>query len=97
MSALPIPTFYSVKETHSHNPDSGWTSTGSPHRHIVIIAPDPMAGRRHMYSVIRIFYKDGRAECIGRELPLKLARKIATKPYEPLLPVTGNAQPRRQT
>lgn len=45
--------------------------------HFTLIAPDPNAGRKHRYSVIRIDYQTGQAECIGRELDLKLARKVA--------------------
>jgi hypothetical protein len=45
--------------------------------HFTLIAPDPNAGRRHRYSVIRVDYQTGQATCLGREVPLKQAREIA--------------------
>ena len=66
---LPLPTVHGVREVHPHC-DS-----------FVLIAPDPMAGARHRYSCIRV-YTTGEAQCIGRELPLKLARAVAMRPAE---------------
>lgn len=43
----------------------------------VLIAPDPRSGRKHVYSVIQVSYQTGQATCIGRELPLGDARRIA--------------------
>lgn len=48
--------------------------------HFTLIAPDPMAGKRRRYSVIRVDYKTGKARVIGRELPLKDATAIAKAP-----------------
>lgn len=45
----------------------------------VLIAPDPTAGCPSRYSVIRV-RQSGRATCIGRELPLALARAVAARP-----------------
>lgn len=67
-SNLPIPHFTSIRET-VNDLDS-----------IVLIAPDHSAGCKHRYSVIRIRRKTGRATCIGRELNLKLARIVASRP-----------------
>ena len=69
MMKVQIPRFWKVKEVFTFD-DS-----------MVIICPDPMAGRKHDYSVIRIF-RDGRARCIGRELSLSLSRKVAIRPSE---------------
>ena len=45
----------------------------------VLVAPDPMSGRAHRYSVIRVDYQTGIATVIGRELDLRTARKIAAR------------------
>lgn len=75
---LPIPEFRVVREVVHHH---RWTHPpGSPSvESIVLITPDPNAGRRYRYSVIRIALDTGEARCIGRELPLKLARLTATR------------------
>jgi hypothetical protein len=45
----------------------------------VIIALDPNSGRKRRYSVISTDYCTGQSSCIGRELPLKIARAVALK------------------
>lgn len=71
-----LPIVREVREVHSFEDPSAFDHVGS----FVLIAPDPMSGRRHRYSVIRVDYQTGRATCIGRELDLKLARRIAKRP-----------------
>jgi hypothetical protein len=66
MSALPIPPFTSVAEVVEPAP---WVR--------VIIAPDTMAGSKERFSVIRIDLSTGRTRCVGREVPLAMARDIA--------------------
>lgn len=56
-----------IKEIHTHL-DS-----------FVLVAPDPRAGRKHRYSVIRVIYQTGHAVVIGRELDLPLARIVAKR------------------
>lgn len=69
---LPIPTFGMVREViHSRL----WECT-------ILIAPDHAAGAPVRYSVIRIMTKTGATRCIGRELPLHLARRVACRPPE---------------
>ena len=43
----------------------------------VLVCPDPKAGRRNRYSVLRIDYQTGRTTVIGRELSLAHAKRIA--------------------
>ena len=63
--SLPIPDFHDVLEVYNATDVR------------VLVAKDPNAGRRGRYSIIHIDQRSGRALCIGRELPLKYARKIA--------------------
>ena len=71
-----IPTIRKVVEVYEES------LGGSPHypRAIAMIAPDPDAGRKGRYSVIRIYSHTGQVVVIGRELPLGLARKVAQRP-----------------
>lgn len=73
---LSLPIVEEVKEVISVTDPKAWDHVGS----FTIIAPDPMAGRKHRYSVIRVDYQSGQATCIGRELDLKTARQIAKRP-----------------
>lgn len=70
-----IPTIRKVTEVYEE------CIGGHPHyaRTIAMIAPDPMAGRKGRYSVIRIYSHTGQVVVIGRELPLGLARKVAKR------------------
>lgn len=67
-----LPFFHTVKEVACYA-----TRRGTGHGSMVIIAPDPMAGRRARYSVLVIDCQTGRTTCQGRELPLKDARSVA--------------------
>jgi len=69
--AVPIPFFDEVKEVH----------LAEDTRSSVLITPDfgSIQGRRR-YNVIRVEWPTGRADCIGRELPLGLARRVAKRP-----------------
>jgi hypothetical protein len=64
--SLPIPQFYSVREVVRRRPGV-----------CVLIAHDPMSGRRGRYTVVRLILSTGRAICIGRELPIGHAQRIA--------------------
>ena len=74
--ALPLPIVHEVREVYDHSDPTAMDHVGS----FVLVAPDPMAGRKGDYSVIRVDFQTGRATCIGRELPLALSRKIAKRP-----------------
>lgn len=68
---LPIPCFKSVGKcyyTYDEKADAGM---------VRFIAPDPMSGRKGRYTVVELDLDSGRAICIGRELPKKLAKRIA--------------------
>lgn len=65
--SLPLPQVHRVLESYYYE-DS-----------FVLISPDPNAGHRRRYSTIRV-YRDGHAVCIGRELDLKLSRRVAERP-----------------
>ncbi len=73
---LPLPIVHKVLEVHDHQDFSAMDHAGS----FCLIAPDPMAGRAARYSVIRVNYRTGQADTIGRELPLGMARKVARRP-----------------
>ena len=75
---LPLPIVLEVLEVHDHQYFSKWKI--DQEGFFVLIAPDHQAGRKHRYSAISIDYATGQAITIGRELPLKFARKIARKP-----------------
>lgn len=75
-NCLSLPIVRTVKEVLSFEDVAAHDHVGS----FVIIAPDPMAGARYRYSVIRVDYQTGETRCIGRELPLGLARKVAKRP-----------------
>ena len=66
MNKIPIPYFNRVLETHEPGPGT-----------TVLVCPDPMAGKARRYSVILLDRMAGQVECIGRELPLAAARKVA--------------------
>lgn len=78
MAHKTLPIVEKVREVHSFIDYGAVDHVGS----FVLIAPDPMAGRKHVYSVIRVDYQSGQAVCIGRELDLPLARKVAKRPVE---------------
>jgi len=69
---LPIPWFTRVQEICSDRSLDRPLSTS-------LILPDPLAGTRARYSVIRIMHGTGSTICIGRELPLAIARVIANR------------------
>ena len=68
-----LPYVRAVKEVVSFEVEDSFEHKG----HFTLIAPDPMAGRRSGYSVIRINYETGKTKVLGREVPLGLARKLA--------------------
>jgi hypothetical protein len=69
--AMDLPQVWKVREVVVHD-GSQYMDPGS----FVLIAP-AISGHKARYSVIRVDRKTGRATCIGRELDLKLARKVA--------------------
>lgn len=70
---MSLPLVHRVREVYSLQDLNATDHVGC----FILIAPDPMAGLKHRYSVIKVDYQSGKATCIGRELPLNLARKIA--------------------
>lgn len=70
---IPIPYFKSVAEVYSHHTPAGYDTT-------TMIMPDPMAGRRRRFTVVRLTHRNGEMVVIGRELTLGHARKIAQRP-----------------
>ena len=70
VASLKNPRFTEVRETYA-----GATC-------IVLIAPDPNAGLRHRYSVLRVEHGAGTLTCIGRELDLSTARRVARQAAE---------------
>lgn len=69
---LPIPGFSSVAEVVR------------PEGHLaVLIAPDLNAGSAGACTVIKIDLRKGTAVCIGRELPLGMARDVARRAGKP--------------
>lgn len=66
--SFPLPEITKIKQIVHHDRES-----------FVFISRDPNAGRKNVYSVIRIFYKKYVPRCIGRELPLKIARMVAKR------------------
>lgn len=72
--AMDLPQVWKVREVVVHD-GSQYMDPGS----FVLIAP-AISGHKARYSVIRVDRKTGRATCIGRELDLKLARKVAGRP-----------------
>ena len=53
---------------------------GDGQRAAWFVVRDPMAGKKHVYTVYRItLFGSNAATIIGRELPLPLARKIVQK------------------
>jgi hypothetical protein len=73
-----IPYFRHVKEVTWYE-----TEDGFDHYSMVVIAPDPQAGKRNRYSVLVIGCQTGTVRCIGRELPIGHARKIAKQAAPP--------------
>ena len=71
-----VPTIRDVTEVYEQS------LGGHPHyaRATAMIAPDPNAGKRNRYSVIRVYSHTGQVVVIGRELPLGLARRVAKRP-----------------
>jgi len=67
MASLPLPTIREVKEVIPAGDD------------LYLITPDPMAGRRHTYSVTLIDRTRGRTACVGRELNLSHARAVVQR------------------
>lgn len=76
MSALPIPVIRSIARVFVKNSEDYNTFVS------VFVCPDPMAGRHGMFTVVALSHGTGRMKVLGRELPRKLAYKIAEK-YEP--------------
>ena len=74
-----FPVVRKVHEVWSFEDQNAMDHVGS----FVLIAPDPMSGRRNRYSVIRIDYQTGKTLCIGREIPLDEARKLAKRCQNP--------------
>jgi hypothetical protein len=74
---LPIPFFQAVKEVIGGADLLAWDKSHYVPWYITIIAPDPLAGKRGRYSVLRLNLRTGRMRCIGRELNLRLARRVA--------------------
>lgn len=72
---MSLPIVESIKEVYSVTDSEAYDHVG----HFTIVARDPNAGGVSRYSVIRVDYQSGFAECIGRELPLKLARRVAAQ------------------
>ncbi len=72
MSALPIPGFSSVAEVFRPQENLA-----------VLIAPDLKAGSAGACTVIKIDLRKGTAVCIGRELPLGMAREVARRARKP--------------
>lgn len=71
---LPIPFFQDVKEVLG---GAAWDKHHYAPWYVTLIAPDPLAGKRGRYSVVRLNLRTGRMRCIGRELDLRLARRVA--------------------
>ncbi len=71
---LDLPMVWKVREVVVHD-GVQYLDQGS----FVLIAP-AISGSRARYSVIRVDRKTGLATCIGRELDLALARKVAGRP-----------------
>ena len=69
LTQLPLPRFTGVTETH----------VSPAGESVVLIAPDPMAGKVDRYSVLRVSYATGKTRCIGRELSLPFARQVAMR------------------
>lgn len=67
-----IPYFSSIKSAEFIP-----TKDGFDHGYNIIIALDPMAGRKYRYSVLEIDCQKGTVIVRGRELPLKYSREIA--------------------
>jgi hypothetical protein len=68
---LPVlPTFARVHQVIRQIPSG---------RSVCLIVPAAEAGRRHMYHAIRIDCLTGSASCIGRELPIGLARAVSLR------------------
>ena len=70
---MDLPEVWRVREVVVHD-GSRFMDPGS----FVLIAP-AISGNKARYSVIRVDRKTGRATCIGRELNLKLARRVANR------------------
>ena len=70
-----LPEVKKIKEVTSVTDSSAFDHVG----HFTFIALDPNAGLKGRYSVIRVDYQTGVATCIGRELPLVLARKVSKR------------------
>ena len=68
---LPIPGFESVERcyhTYDEDFDVGM---------VRFIALDHLSGSKNRYTVVEMYLNTGRSICIGRELPKKIAKKIA--------------------
>ena len=72
---LPIRPIREVTQVVVHDET---TATDTDHKgRTVLICPDEASGHRGRYSVITINWRSGKCHQIGRELPLRLARKVA--------------------
>ncbi len=71
-----LPEVREVLEVHSVLDPSAYHHRGS----FSLIAPDPNAGRKNVYSTLRIDYETGQTRVTGRELPLEDARAVAMRP-----------------
>lgn len=74
---IPLTTFNTIKEVHLKIVLKD-EERFSYERHQVLIAPDPHAGHSGRYSVIHIQVETGQASMLGREIPLRLARQLAS-------------------
>jgi pSer/pThr/pTyr-binding forkhead associated (FHA) protein len=66
-SALPLPRFSGVTETHDHE------------THVSMVVPAMFAGRRNRYHVLRVHLRTGKTTRIGCELDLETAQRIAQR------------------
>ena len=67
---LPIPYFTSIAHHYQINKRGEYDV-------LVLICPDRMSGRANRYSVLRLEMQTGQMTCVGRELPLGHAHRVA--------------------
>jgi hypothetical protein len=85
MAFLPLPFVNRVKEVFSFHLNQDLNKS------FVLIVPTVGAGMSKRYDVIRVFYA-GNARCIGRELPIRMAREVAIRdPRQDGKPLKENA------
>lgn len=75
MSALPLPgSVFSELERYEHGHCHLDGSTN-----FTVLTKDHLAGKKHRFTVLRIFYKTGTITVIGREVNLRIARALARR------------------